>query len=89
MIRRGHYILREHGVTGEVRFVNKVFGLPGADHQAETCRSKVNATEPLVGHHGRVAYELKGNVGGRAWVDIGHSAAGQPMSASCTSLLQT
>ena len=28
MIRRGHCILREPGAAGEVRFVNKLFGLP-------------------------------------------------------------
>ena len=28
MIRRGHCILREPGAVGEVRFVNKLFGLP-------------------------------------------------------------
>jgi len=28
MIRRGHYIYREPGAVGEVRFVNKLFGLP-------------------------------------------------------------
>ncbi|GEM_PF-3822378 len=28
MIRRGHCILRELGVTGEVGFINKLFGLP-------------------------------------------------------------
>ena len=27
MIRRGHCILREPGAVGEVRFVNKLFGL--------------------------------------------------------------
>jgi len=28
MIRREHCILREPGAAGEVRFVNKLFGLP-------------------------------------------------------------
>ncbi len=28
MIRRGHCVLREPGAAGEVRFVNKLFGLP-------------------------------------------------------------
>lgn len=28
MIRRGHCMLREAGAAGEVRFVNKLFGLP-------------------------------------------------------------
>lgn len=32
MIRRGHCILREPGVAGEIRFVNKPFGLPVQRH---------------------------------------------------------
>ena len=28
MIRRGHCLLRDAGVAGEVRFINKLFGLP-------------------------------------------------------------
>jgi transposase-like protein len=29
MIRRGHCVLREPDAAGEVRFINKLFGLPG------------------------------------------------------------
>ena len=28
MIRRGHCLLRDAGVVGEVRFINKLFGFP-------------------------------------------------------------